>query len=321
MKRMIAVSSFGLAYAYASACCGVSPNGQPVVFGDQSNVIVWNPQTKTEHFIRNAYFDSKAKDFGFIAATPTLPELKESDTRLFDYLSDFKPKKGPPGCGAPTGEAAAANAPASAVDVLQEVYVGKYQATTVRSDDSTAMATYLKSNGYAMTDGSKEWIDFYTNKKWVFTAFKVRQGTDGASKTGVIRMSFKTEEPFNPYYVPTENSSESGTLRLFFVSDGVYSATVGHGANWIPAGWNSEIEEKSLKDLAANSGIPESEFPNNLTVTYFEKRGWLDGSKDDLYFKKDSPFTSIFMVLLVAFGGGLWWFTKSRRAKVLAPSQ
>ena len=246
MKRMIAVSSFGLAYAYASACCGVSPNGQPVVFGDQSNVIVWNPQTKTEHFIRNAYFDSKPKDFGFIATTPTLPELKESDTRLFDYLSDFKPVSRSMSCACSGEEVAAA---ATEIEVLQEVNVGKYQATTVRSDDSTAMATYLKSNGYAMTDGSKAWIDFYTNKKWVFTAFKVLQGTDGASKTGVIRMSFKTEEPFNPYYVPTENSSESGTLRLFFVSDGVYSATVGHGANWIPAGWNSEIEEKSLPGI------------------------------------------------------------------------
>ncbi len=318
MKRTIAVFSFGLTYAYASACCGVAPSGQPVTFGDQSNIIVWNPETKTEHFIRNAFFDSKAKDFGFIAATPAVPELKEADARSFDYLEAFKPKKGLPGCSAPPADAAAGNAPASAVDVLQQVDVGKYQATTVRSDDSSAMAAYLKSNGYAITEGSKEWIGFYTSKKWVFTAFKVRKGTEGVTKTGVIRMSFKTDEPFNPYYVPVENSSESGTLRLYFVSDGTYSATVGHGANWIPAAWNSQIAKGSLNGLSGDMGIKDSDFPKNLTVTYFEKKGWLDGSKDDLYFKKDSPLTSSITVLLVAFGGGLWWFTKSRRAKAFS---
>ncbi len=323
MKRTVAIMTFGVAYAYASACCGVAPIGQPVTFGDQSNIIVWNPETKTEHFIRNAFFDSKAKDFGFIAATPAVPELKEADARSFDYLEAFKPKKGLQGCGAPPAEFAGgvdAKA-ASAVDVLQQVEVGKYQATTVRSDDSSAMAAYLKSNGYAITDGSKEWIGFYTTKKWVFTAFKVRQGTEGVTKTGVIRMSFKTDEPFNPYYVPAENSGASGTLKLYFVSDGTYSATIGHGASWIPAAWNNQIGKGSLNGLAVDTGIQESDFPQNLTVTYFEKKGWLDGSKDDLYFKKDSPSSSSISVLLVAFGGGLWWFTKSRRAKALSAYQ
>ena len=131
-------------------------------------------------------------------------------------------------------------------------------------------------------------------------------------------MSFKTDEPFNPYYVPVENSSDSGTLRLYFVSDGTYSATVGHGANWIPVAWNNQIGKGSLNGLAGDTGIQDSDFPENLTVTYFEKKGWLDGSKDDLYFKKDSPFTSIIMVLLVALGGGLWWFTKARKSKILS---
>ena len=310
--------TFGVAYAYASACCGVAPIGQPVTFGDQSNIIVWNPETKTEHFIRNAFFDSKTKDFGFIAATPSVPELKEASSRSFDSLAALRPITGLQGCGAPPADAKGIYASAGAIEVIQQVEVGKYHATTVRSDDSSAMATYLKSNGYAITDGSKEWIGFYTTKKWVFTAFKVRQGTEGMTKTGVIRMSFRTDEPFNPYYVPVENSSDSGTLRLYFVSDGTYSATVGHGANWIPVAWNNQIGKGSLNGLAGDTGIQDSDFPENLTVTYFEKKGWLDGSKDDLYFKKDSPFTSIIMVLLVALGGGLWWFTKARKSKILS---
>ena len=320
MNRTIAVFATGLLYAFAPACDAFSAKGQPVTFGDQSNIIVWNPDTKTEHFIRNAFFNTKAKDFGFIAATPTVPELKESSAKAYGYLASFKPHETSFGCGAQAEANSADAVAAGSIDILQEVNVGKYQATTVRSDDANAMASYLKSNGYSITDGSKEWISFYTNKKWVFTAFKVRQGKEGRSETGVIRMSFKTDEPFNPYYVPAEKSSDTGTLRLYFVSDGTYGATVGHGAKWIPASWNNQIAEGSLNGLAVNTGILKSEFPKNLTVTYFEKRGWVDGSKDDLYFRKDSPFGPLAIIGIAALGGGLWWFTRSRRSKILVGS-
>lgn len=321
MKRMIAVSSFGLAYAYASACCGVSPNGQPVTFGDQSNIIVWNAETKTEHFVRNAYFDSTAKDFGFIAATPSVPELKEAEKGAFGFLERQKPKPFKFSC---SSEVATRGGPSatSTVETLQQVEVGEYLATTVRSSDAKAMSSYLKQNGYASNSDTDEWIGFYTKKKWVFTAFKVRDGGDGKSATGVIRMSFRTDEPFNPYYVPASNSHGShGTLKLYFVSDGTYSASVGHGSNWIPALWNNQFEVYDIRTIADHLNLPHSEFSKNMTITYFEKANWLDGSKDDLYFKKDSPLSTIIMVLLAGLGGGLWWFTKSRRVKVLSPSQ
>ena len=310
MNRAVTVLAVSALYAYASACCGVAPNGQPVKFGDQSNIIVWNPETKTEHFVRNAFFDSTAKDSGFIAATPSVPELKEADARAFDLLAGFKPNPHP------EYDAAPASADAGKVDVLQQVDVGKYTATTVRSDDPSAMSAYLKQNGYVNNKSVDDWIGFYTKKKWAFTAFKVRKGAEGHAATGVIRMSFKTDEPFNPYYVPEANSVEGGTLKLFFVSDGVYSATIGHSQGWISPSWSNQIHEYSLEGLSSDLGLPTTAFPKNLTVTYFEKPDWLEGQKDDLYFTKESWLTKTILIVLVSAGVGLWWFTRSRKAKM-----
>ena len=315
MKRVVALVGLSSLYAYASACCGVSRPGQPVKFGDQRNIVVWNPETKTEHFVRDAGFDSTAKDFGFIAATPVTPELKESNASAYDYLGGFKPHS--IGCaGAKADEASAVAAVATKVEVLQQVDVGKYSATTVRSDDPAAMAAYLKKNGYASNADTDEWIGFYTRKKWVFTAFKVRSGVGGNSATGVIRMSFRTDEPFNPYYVPGSNSGGHGTLKVYFVSDSTYSATVGQSQGWIPASWNNQIPEDSIGQLSTDIGIPVSEFPKRTTVTYFEKYAWLEGAKDDLYFHRDSALGKVAFGGVVLLGAGMWWFTRSRRAKL-----
>ena len=67
----------------AWACSGVGPAGAPVVFGGQTNIIIWDADRQVEHFIRNASFRSGAEDFGFIAPTPGKPELHEASTLPF----------------------------------------------------------------------------------------------------------------------------------------------------------------------------------------------------------------------------------------------
>ena len=312
MKRVVAVLAGGLLNAFAWACVGFAPPGQSVNFGDQSNIIVWNPETKTESFVRNAFFNSKAKDFGFVAATPSVPDLSEANEHIFEVLESLKPQDN----ARMAGVAAASNS--ASVEVLQIVDVGKYQATSIRSDDPAALAAYLKQNGYATRLDSDEWIKFYTDKKWILTAFKVRSGGGKGSQTGVIRMSFKTVEPFNPYYVPSGNSSEGGTLKVYFVSNGTYSATVGHDENWNRAVWHAGMDETVTNQLATSLKMSAAAIPKNATVTYFEEQNWLEGAKDDLYFKKDNSMTTVIVIGLGIAAGGLWWFTRNRKTKILA---
>jgi hypothetical protein len=65
------------------ACSGVGPPEQPVVFGDQTNIVIWDEANHIEHFIRNANFRSGANNFGFIAPTPGRPELHEASNQAF----------------------------------------------------------------------------------------------------------------------------------------------------------------------------------------------------------------------------------------------
>ncbi|HTU21342.1 MAG TPA: hypothetical protein VMG10_25030, partial [Gemmataceae bacterium] len=46
------------------ACCPAPPSGKPVVNADQTVILIWDPVTKMEHFIRKASFKSAADDFG-----------------------------------------------------------------------------------------------------------------------------------------------------------------------------------------------------------------------------------------------------------------
>ena len=69
------------------ACCPAGPPGKPVVNADQTVVSLWDPETKTEHFIRQASFKSDATDFAFLIPTPHEPELEESGNEAFPFLA------------------------------------------------------------------------------------------------------------------------------------------------------------------------------------------------------------------------------------------
>ena len=211
LLSVAAALGLGLSSAVATACCGVSPNGKPVAFGDQTNLVIWDAGSKTEHFIRDAKFSSTAADFGFLAPTPSKPELSEASAEAFDTLEALKPVKDD------TVGAASAMGAASldkSIEVIQQVDVAGYRATTLLASDSVALADWMRKNGYQTTPAVETWTKVYIAKGWYLTAFKVLDKAQVAS-TGTVRMSFKTDRPFNPYYVPSDNIKEGqkGTLK------------------------------------------------------------------------------------------------------------
>jgi hypothetical protein len=101
------IAAIGL-NAGAFACCAVSTLNRIVQFGAQTNIIVWDPVSKTEHFVRNAQFTTDAKDFGFIAPTPTKPTLSKASRGAFETLARLQPvtksTSGASGDGGASGE-------------------------------------------------------------------------------------------------------------------------------------------------------------------------------------------------------------------------
>lgn len=106
----------------AVACCPAFAAGAMVRIADQRILVVWDPETKVEHFVREAGFknpkrrfnpafppgvfpgetatdgdrseaaDGKGRDdskgFGFLVPSPSRPEIAESDGSVFNSLSD-----------------------------------------------------------------------------------------------------------------------------------------------------------------------------------------------------------------------------------------
>lgn len=144
------------------ACCPAPPSGKPVVNADQTVIILWDPATKTEHFIRQASFKSEADNFGFLVPTPTQPELNESGNTAFPYLQKLTEPEtrkmsrpsGGMGCGCGellSGKSAGGRSARPAVRVLEEKYVAGFRAVVLESDSADALINWLKVNGYAFS--------------------------------------------------------------------------------------------------------------------------------------------------------------------------
>src|SRR5262245_33493107 len=70
------------------ACAPAPPPGEQVVIADEEAVIIWDPATRTEHFIRKAQFQSSTQTFGFLVPTPTVPQLGEVPDSIFGELCE-----------------------------------------------------------------------------------------------------------------------------------------------------------------------------------------------------------------------------------------
>jgi len=274
----------------ALACSGVGPVGKPVVFGDQTNIVIWDEAHQTEHFIRNANFRSGADNFGFIAPTPGKPELHEASNQAFYTLANLAPQpaifaRGGGGFGGGMDRAKAE------VKVIQEADVAGFHATTLWSTDAHAINDWMNSHGYVSTPEVEKWADRYTKRGWYLTAFKVIDKTKLAASTGTVRMSFKTTRPYNPFYVPSSNIlvDKKGTLRVYFVAVGDYDAKIGPHAEygtWQTPQWTAQIPEATSALLAKQVKIPAEAIPDYVQVETFVDNDFPRAAGEDIYFTK-----------------------------------
>jgi hypothetical protein len=288
MKRTLVLLSV-VACATAPACCGVARS--PVDFGGQQNIIVWDADSKTQHFVRVASFKSKTPDMGFLAPTPSVPELKEIDPKVYDHLHGLLPTRDPDrALTMSAGDAKGEPVRGGPVEIVQVTNVGNFVATTFKATDATALDDYLKKYGFTITAPQAAWVKKYVDQKWFITAFQVVV-KDGSARTNPIRMTFKTDEPFNPYYVPSDNiASEGAGVALYFISKGTYKGTVG-GKNWQAHRFSEiDIPEADRKQIADYLKIDSGQVGDSLTydVGYsFPERG----NTDDVFFALASAET------------------------------
>jgi len=276
--KIILVAGAVLSLGQISQGCAImSPEMQQdtsISTTDEAALIVWDEKTKTEHFIRRASFSGATKEFGFMVPTPSKPSLGETKEGLFEALEEeVKPEIKTQidreyrffaffGNSGEEFESAATSTPKAEaagdedVQVIEQTRVGDYDATVLRADDAKALGEWLRKNSYTATPSVEKWLQFYTDKKWYLTAFKVRANRENQNASlAPVRISFETAKPFYPYHEPetAQKNPIERSLRVFFVGEKRTGADVVSPAK--SEKWAGETTYSS--NLKNSSGIEE----------------------------------------------------------------
>lgn len=248
MRKIIA--SFALAAAAALMVASRAPSASACAIlpteGDSGPrlsvervAILYDDDSKIEHFVREVRFSGAAAAFAFVVPTPSKPELASVKAPPFDALEEAFPLEPP--ADERGGEKSAA-AP-TGVEVLSTQRIGSFTAFVLAANDAAALDHWMKENRIALPPGAREWLDHYVGLKFFFTAFRYeapegaaapspppsegnfasppggQQPTDDeppphppgeirpdAKMTSeTVRISFRTPVPFYPYLEPAFN--------------------------------------------------------------------------------------------------------------------
>ena len=298
MRKTLIACAFALLLRSreAAACAPAPRHGERVDVAEESAVIVWDPTTKTEHFIRRATFTGEAREFGFLVPTPTVPVLARVDDDVFDRMQekttrrteyrteqvvDWTPLLFMPFVRSRKGEGAAGARPP--VEVLSTQKVAGYDAAILGANDATALSQWLAGNGYATTPDLAEWLEVYVRQGWIVSAFKIDKEADAITvRTSAVRMSFVTERPFFPYREPAsqrEGTSVPRVLKVWFIGPERITGRVG-GQPW-PGQmyWSESVKDHEVGGVKVAPGA---------RMTAFEDHATPRPGVDDLYFQRDA---------------------------------
>ena len=350
--RLLALAALALVIDIraSDACATAPPRGEEVRIAEEEALIVWDPATKTETFIRRAAFHSTARKFGFLVPTPAVPALSEVSDNVFWSLADaIRPEvkvdrsetKYEVGAflfeacmkGASKSDGAKAVTAQSPVRVLQSQSVAGFNATTVEADSATALTEWLGQNGFEQTPQLTKWLERYVTDKWKVTAFVVASdvATDQQRyevATKAVKMVFPTERPFYPYREPQiEMTVETNAklappnrlLRVYFVSNQRYAATLADQPWSAKLLQSAKLETQELKELVGAQDrltvfVDESSPRRGIEELYFTPDADQKVVKQPAIVVKDPDVVKIPLDLIIL--GALllaWAIRKARR--------
>ena len=178
-----------------AACCYFSAKNADILQPAQKVFITWDPAEKVETFTVQPKFEGNALDFGMVIPTPTPAQAGRDAARL---LQAPRRLHHPEEARVPAVEAAAAcrrnrqrlpaaSACATARTATQAIErqaarrrsrcwkrASSARSTTRSSRPSRAddLFEWLKENKYSYA-GDEATLDFYVQKKWLFTVMKI----------------------------------------------------------------------------------------------------------------------------------------------------
>lgn len=339
MKPLPLFLALGLSVpTLCQACATVTyESGLPnnVSITDESALIFWNAQMHTEHFVRQASFRTKAKDFGFLVPTPSKPQLGVAEDELFSDLErellprtktivqrgvHFTPlistvigasssEESAYGAAGNTAANAAASSDENEVEVVEQRRVGDYNASVLRASDVRSLAKWLRKHRYAVSSDTREWLTPYVKAGFFLTAFQIVSDVNQESaQAKAVRLTFKSDAPFFPYRETRHQQKQRGerTLRVFYIGDDRVQGRIENGTK--VTSWPATVEYSSPMDARSlrDSGLSISNKPLRLTAFLDDQSprpGW-----GDLRFDSSPDQTEIAPAPYIVHKDKRWWF-------------
>lgn len=218
-----------LALPAAADACGLAmpAAAEPPYLSEEQVLIVWNEQTKIEHFVREVRFEKANQTFGFIVPTPTKPEIAKVEKSPFPDLDRDAPYPTFSGLGlggfghGGGGGTGMGYGGGSAVEVKDVKRIGRFKAFTLAAHDATGFRKWLDDNGFATTPELDKWSGHYIDLGFHFVAFRYDAKKDEAPgmTSETVRISFESELPYYPYFEPKPPAKQDvRRLTTWFVS-------------------------------------------------------------------------------------------------------
>jgi hypothetical protein len=227
-----------------AACCYFSAKNSDILQPAQKAFLTWDPVEQVETFTVQPKFEGNAADFGMVIPTPSQPKLHEMPRDFFKHLAVYSIMKkrefphskllpvpallsgraaGAPGnlaFDAATAEKGAAHKPT--VVVLEAGVVGSLDYKIIEASRADDLYQWLKDHKYNFS-GDEATLNFYVQKKWLFTVMKIdtmqmKRNKDGtyAGEVTPTRFQFTSEKLIYPLKI-TQISVKDKTEALFYV--------------------------------------------------------------------------------------------------------
>src|SRR2546430_437463 len=230
-----------------AACCYFSAKNADILQPAQKVFISWDPYKKMETFTVQPKFEGNALDFGMVIPTPSQPKLHEMPRDFFKHLAVYTIMKKrespqskllwlleppPPQASAPRGAGVPGAVFNSAVKsekfrapeikILEAGVVGSLDYKIIEAGRADDLFQWLKDNKYSYA-GDEASLNFYIQKKWLFTVMKIdtmqmKRNKDGtfAGEVTPTRFQFASDKLIYPLKI-TQISVKDKTEALFYV--------------------------------------------------------------------------------------------------------
>ncbi len=184
-------------------------------------LLIHDPKTETEHFIREVAFRGGQDMFGFVVPTPTKPEVfkvKESPFPKLEAMFPFQPpsRGGDEGSGNKGAPGGGSRAPG--VVILDIKRIGSFTAFVLKANDAGALDKWLKDNKLGSSPENDKWLAEYVKRGFYYVAFRYEpskdKSADGSLRAETVRISFKTPVAYYPYREPQHDKATDGARAV-----------------------------------------------------------------------------------------------------------